>query len=372
MAENIVKFRYGTYANYVNADKDENTLYFITDEGNARLYKGDKLFTQQWQVVAGLPAVENAQPDRLYIDTINNKLSYFNGTTYSDVLEGGKVEIASSVTAEGTTAVSSKAIYDFVHAEIAALTGGTTATLISDIAAGEDSGTLVITKGENNTNVTLKGVVVDPTWNETQRILTLPNTTGEKAITINFGKDMVVTSGSYDATTQELVLVIGEDSTNTVRIPVASLVDTYTASEDTSAAIEITVNGHEIKGSLLVESDSVLKIREGRLAIDLTNYVTTTVLEALEERIGDLETDVEDHETRIVALNNYVFGDEMNTRIDNRIKTFDYDAKITALTTQIETVRSEYASADEATLTSAKSYTDTQISNYKTYWNVIS
>ena len=372
MAENIVKFRYGTYANFVNADKDENTLYFITDEGNARLYKGDKLFTQQWQVVDGLPAIENAKPDRLYIDTVNNKLSYFNGTNYSDVLKGGNVEIASSVTAEGTTAVSSKAIYDFVHHEITALTGGSTATLISNIAAGEESGTLVITKGENNTNVTLKGVIVDPTWDETQRILTLPNTTGEKAITINFGKDMVVTSGSYDASTKDLVLVIGEDSSKTVRIPVGSLVDTYTASTDTSAAIEITVNDHEIKGSLLVESGSVLKIQDGRLAIDLSDYVTTAVLNALEQRITTLEGEVADHERRIVALNNYVTGDEMNTRIDNRIKGFDYGSKIDALTTQIDTVRSEYKSADEATLSSAKSYTDTQISNFKTYWNVIS
>ena len=74
MADNIVKFRYGTYTNYVNAEKDPNTLYFITDHGNVRLYKGDQLFTQQWQVVNGLPAVENAHTDRLYIDVINTSI----------------------------------------------------------------------------------------------------------------------------------------------------------------------------------------------------------------------------------------------------------------------------------------------------------
>jgi hypothetical protein len=42
MADNMVKFKHGTYENYVALpNKESDTLYFITDVGNARLYKGD-------------------------------------------------------------------------------------------------------------------------------------------------------------------------------------------------------------------------------------------------------------------------------------------------------------------------------------------
>ena len=255
--------------------------------------------------------------------------------------------------------------------EITALTGGSTATLISEIVAGDESGTLVVTKGEKNTTVALNGVVVDPTWDPAQRILTLPNTTDGKAITINFGKDMVVTSGSYDATEKELVLVIGEDSANTVRIPVESLVDTYNASEDTAGAVQITVENHAIKGSILVDGSSVLKIVDGKLTIDLTNYVTTEVFNELEARVDTLEEDVADHEERIVALNDFI-ANTLNTRIDERIALKEYDSKIQGLTQDVANIRTEFASQDAVTLNAAKAYTDTKVSNVEVLWNVIS
>ena len=383
MSTSMVKFRHGTYRSYLNlvqqGNVEENALYFITDEGNARLYKGSKLFTQQWEVVSGLPSIDTAKTDRLYIDTLGNKLAYFNGSTFSDVLKGSDITVSTTVAENDANAVSSHAVFTFVKDEISKLTGGIDlGTVVTGIetAEGIPAGSFTVKQGEKSTNVTLNGVVVNPEWNAETRVLTLPNTTTGKELTINFGKDMVITSGTYDATNKELVFVIGEDSTKTVKVPVGDLIDIYTASTETDGAIKLTVTDNAFKGELLVDANSVLKITAGKLTADLSGYVTTTIFDTLNEAVTNLQKDVKKNSDDIVALNTFLNGtegDTLNARIDARIK--DTKDKAATLETQISNLEAAYKNADAGTLadakTYAKNYTDTQLETVKTLWTTI-
>ena len=383
MSTNMVKFRHGTYRSYLNlvqqGNVEENALYFITDEGNARLYKGSKLFTQQWEVVPGLPAADDAKTDRLYIDTVGNKLAYFNGSTFSDVLKGSDITVSTTVAENDVNAVSSHAVFTFVKDEILKLTGGIDlGTVVTGIetAEGTPAGSFTVKQGKTSTDVTLNGVVVNPEWDATTRILTLPNTTTGKELTINFGKDMVITSGEYDATNKKLIFVIGEDATKTVEVPVGDLIDVYTASTETDGAIKLTVTDNAFKGELLVDSASVLKITAGKLTADLSGYVTTTIFDTLNEAVTNLQKDVKKNSDNIVALNaflNGTEGDTLNARIDARIK--DTKDKAATLEAQISNLEEAYKNADAGVLadakTYAKNYTDTQIESAKTLWVII-
>ncbi len=382
MADNLVKFRHGSYAAYLAAKDagrlEESTLYFITDEGNARLYKGDKLFTQQWEVRNGLPAVDTAKPDRLYLDLLNNKISYFDATQnkFVDVLEGGKVTVADAVTETGTDPVSSKAVFSFVKEEIKAIADIEVdfEGLVSDISAGETAGTLVVTKGKESNTVTVKGAVISPVWDSTTRKLTLNNTT-EEAIVVDLGKDMVITSGRYDADNKDLILVIGEDESNTVTIPVDDLVATYTASADHSGAVKITVASNEIKGQILVDGASILSVVDGALTADLSGYVTTGDFDTLEKAVEDLAADVDAISKKVeknivdIGLINDFITNDLNTRIDERLK--DTTDEIKNINTALSNLETNFKAADATLLADAKSYTDGKVAEAVSTWTMI-
>lgn len=363
MAE-MVMFKYGTYQQYKDlSTKDANTLYFITDQGNARLYKGEQLLTQQWEITPGLPSINDAKPDRLYIDTNGKRISYVNAAgEWENALIAPEVEIDNKITETGEGLVSSKTVYEFVKSEIGAIIGDeeSISAFVKEVTAGNGAGTLIVSHGATENTVTLKNLVHTPTWNDDERKLTLPNTTGDDLI-INFGKDMVISEGSYNAETQELELTIA-NSNKVVKIPVASLVDTYTASDDETDAVKITVENNTIKGAILVDGASVLKIVNNKLTADLTAYIGTEAFEALKDRVKANEDDIAEIVIDINNIKTFINGtndSSLQAKIDARIKPTS-DA-LGTLTQTVTNMDAAHNTALENAILECKGYTDVQL-----------
>lgn len=100
-------------------------------------------------------------------------------------------------------------------------------------------------------------------------------TDGEPLV-INLPKDNFIRSGSYDAETQEIVLIVDDDTTDEatkeVRIPAESLVDVYTGVAYTENKKAITVKVSEdnkISAELEIDPASILEFTEdGKLTVD--------------------------------------------------------------------------------------------------------
>jgi hypothetical protein len=198
----------------------------------------------------------------------------------------------------------------------------------------------------------------------------MPNTTGD-TLTINFGKDMVVSDGIYNTVTQELELTIA-NSDKIVKIPVASLVGTYTASTDETGAVKITVENNTIKGSVLVAENGILKIVNGKLTADLTDYINTTTFNALEARVKTAEDDIDILEIDLKAIQDYINGTgdgSLTAKVNSLIKpTAD---EVGTLKQTVANMDAAYKSADVTTLNDAKAYTDTQVALAKVIWTQI-
>ena len=294
MAQKI-KFRTGTLEAYQGITPDNNTLYFIED--TLQLYKGSELYAKSYRIVDSVPTV--GMEGVLYIDRVNKAIKAFENGVWVDGLNLKPV-IADEVTVSGTDAVSGKAVAAYVQTAIENVTGGENATVITGIVTGSDFGTLVVTQGTEETpvSVNLDGVVLNPTYKADTRTITLPVLGADKEdIVINLGKDMVVKSGSYDAATGDLVLVLTDDSE--VKIPVGDLVDTYNPSSDKSGAVQIEISNHEIKGTVLVDNSTVKINTDGKLIADFSTLVTKTAFEALEKRVAANEADITTLKTNV-------------------------------------------------------------------------
>lgn len=88
-------------------------------------------------------------------------------------------------------------------------------------------------------DVVVSGVVTTPTWNSTNRILTLP-VAGSSSVEVNIGKDLVLESGRYDTSTKEIVLVLNDEAETEIRISVADLIDIYTGGSTTTATVTVS------------------------------------------------------------------------------------------------------------------------------------
>ena len=113
----LVKFLTGSSAAFQGLDvKDQDTLYFVTDE--RRIYKGDVPFSGGiYQTVEEFP--RTGVINTLYVNTATGQVSYWNGTSYQTVVPatGKTISGAGSHDQLATT----KAVVDYVAAQVADL-----------------------------------------------------------------------------------------------------------------------------------------------------------------------------------------------------------------------------------------------------------
>lgn len=334
---NLVKFMTGSANSFAALPtKDANTLYFLND--TKQLYKGAELYSKSFEVVSVLPST--GVVGVLYIETSTKKLHSWNGSAFVEALDASVV-IDSEVTDASNNAVSAKAVYDFVAAEIAGLTGGSSNAFVTSILADNTAiGQFTVNKGTESSTVKVKldGLAQAPSYDSTARKFTFPVVGGD-AVEINLGKDLVVKSGTYDVDAQKIILTIDGEQESTIEIPVADLVDVYTASEDVTGAAKITISSNEIKAAVVVD-DSTIHITDGKLVADFSTLVTKTVFEALETKVTNNET----------AITN------LNTNLSKQITNLE--TRVGANETEITNIKAGYATKD---LLTSNYYTRTEI-----------
>lgn len=257
MAGNI-KFYYGTQTQY-NAlgTYDDSSIYFITD--TLRIYRGSDEYTKTTQFVAALP-VSGAKQGVLYVRSTDMTIWRYSGSQFQQITKSYIESIPTDGTAKDDSIPTAKAVQDYVNAKIS---GGTGGNFVSSVTYNKNTGELTtVTNGKTN-GVVMNGLVHTPTWNSSSRTLTIP-TWGQDDLVIAFGKDNVVTGGSYDADTKEIVLALSTGQE--VRIPVGSLVDIYTGiatstvnvsvSQDNKISANVIVSA-KANNQIIIENDGI-------------------------------------------------------------------------------------------------------------------
>ena len=296
---NLVKFMSGSSASFAAlGTKDDNTLYFLND--TKQIYKGEHLYSKSFEVVSILPTSGGVK-DVLYVETSTKKLHIWNGSSFVEALDAF-VTIDTEVKETGANAVSGKAVYDFVSAEINAITGGTSNVFVSSIVEDNSAiGQFTVNKGAESTTVKVKldGLAQAPSYDRTSRTFSFPIIGGD-AVEIDLGKDLVVNSGTYDTATQDIVLTLVND--DTIRIPVGHLVDIYTGSEDESGAVKITIDNDTNKVKATVNVDGItIKKDNGVLKADFSTLALKSVVEDLAKDVAANKTAIENLDTRLTG-----------------------------------------------------------------------
>lgn len=275
-----VLFKSGTYAQYVGlTTKNDNTIYFI----DGQIFKGNVAYTDQVVVVSALPNTLVA--GKVYVNTTDKSVTYYDGTTSTVVVPETVDTIDSSATDNAFANV--KAIKDFVAAEIAKIPAAVDYTVtITDETAGTGELTKqTIKQGKSGSEKEIGTIVVPDLKME---VKATPNDGYLKTYQFTYGtgttfevdipKDLVVTAGEVIVVSDEspvsgltngtyLKLTIANQSTP-VYINTNSLVDVYTGKTVTDG-VSITVSStNEISATLVGKA-----VSESNLADDLANKI---------------------------------------------------------------------------------------------------
>lgn len=254
MAE--VKFQYGTKTSFEALGvKDNDTLYFITD--TLQIFKGAQEYTKSCKLVSALPGSGQVQ-GVIYIRSTDFTLHIWNGAEYVQINRPVVTAIPASASDENIP--TTKAVADYVTAKVSEVVGGK-GIFVTDVTY--NNGVLSVAKGDEPIATTLTGVVHEPTYDATTRTIKMPVFGGDELV-INLGKDLVVSSGSYNDETNEIELTI--TSGEVIKIPVGSLIDVYvgiatstaevTVSDDNKISVKVRVSA-KVNNSITIEEDGL-------------------------------------------------------------------------------------------------------------------
>ena len=219
---NLMEWYVVTREQYNAGTPKDNGLYFITGENV--IYRGTQLYTKAIEFYTGDNKPTNPAPNRIYMNSTTFVGSVYNGTEWVDVIKpASDVTVDEAVTAEGTNAVSGKAVATYVATEIAkVLTGATwdpTEHMLTFPKGFTAEG------GEaNEVNIVLTGLGVSLQYVKATGKLSLLDASGnELGEGVNLDLDRFVTSGEYDAATKTIKLFFDAEKTDSVSIPVAEI-----------------------------------------------------------------------------------------------------------------------------------------------------
>lgn len=279
-----------------------------------------------------------------------------------------------------TDAESAKYTFKYYDATGAEQTKAVFETGVRKVEAGSTVDKIKVTTADTTGALTSTEILIgagnvkNPTYDAETRKITLPVLQADgttQALEINLGKDMVVKSGRYDTTTQEIILVLTDDSE--VKIPAASLVDVYTG--DATATVTVTVSDdNKITAAVKVSAveGNLVKVGEDGVYVVEADFVATKKL------ISDAETAAKGHADTVAS-----------TAETNAKKHTDdaMTAEVTARNEAIATAKTEAGTAattytdgkidaevearnkgDEDTLKAAKEYADTVSKTVSTTW----
>ena len=244
----LMSWHFVTSEQYKAGVKSENALYWLSD--THEIYRGETPFTQSVVLYTELPTTSIAT-NRLYINSTTLEGKIWNGTVWTTVIK----PVDSTVTVDGSNPVSGSAVASYVAAEIAKVTSGD--GVISSLSWSSADHLLTVTKGSGATeDIVFDGLGVSLTYDSNTGKLQLSDASGNAIGTaINLDLERFVRSAEYLAESKTIVLYFDEEKQDKLTIPVADLVDTYTAEGD-GKALSLTVENNVVKGSIKISTAS--------------------------------------------------------------------------------------------------------------------
>lgn len=208
------------------AAKDKGTLYFLSDVG--QIYKGDVLYSGTVMEKTG----DAGKQGVLYVDA-DNRLFEGTGNGFKEIVPAAHTLDAT----DDVKSPTSKAVDDYLKGK-----------LVADVAYDETVQKLSITKyGKEAADLTLKGMLSATGVTYKDGTLTLPAVNGD-AVVLNLPKENFVKSGSYDAATESIVLVLEQPDEDgqeqKVVIPVSALVDI--SKVEGSATLDLKMSAEKV------------------------------------------------------------------------------------------------------------------------------
>jgi hypothetical protein len=273
---------YGTQADYEKSAtvKDNYKLFFCTDTG--KLYKGTVDFTDSIVVAAERPATPII--GKIYLISGTQTVETYRNNAwqvlaYRDVLKSGLDEERPVSTIDSSSTDNQLASAKNVYLAIQEAIGG--GTVVTNVTASDSTdNTIIVTKGDGSTaTVQPKGVAHSPSWNETNRVLTIP-VQGASDLVVNIGKDLVLESGRYDSATHEIVLVLNDAEQTEIRVNVGDLIDEYVGSTDADGIdinISTAASGASTISATLHISETAnngLTVESDGLFVDTSDFAT--------------------------------------------------------------------------------------------------
>lgn len=245
----------------------DTSLYFIAD--THEIYRGSESYTESIITYTDtLP--ENPAKGKLYINTTNLGGKMYNGSSWEDVVK----PLVDTIEPDGSNPVTGKAVADYVAAEIAKITGGEGASVITNITWDEINQILDIYKGSAKESITFDGLGVSLEYTKSTGSLQLKDTSGNLiGDPVNLDLEKFVTGGEYDPNTKMIILYFdnktGEESEDKIEIPVGDLVDTYTAGETNSVTMNVSGNQFTANVRISVEGGNSLEIKNDGLYVSI-------------------------------------------------------------------------------------------------------
>lgn len=346
----LVKFMTGTAVQFAAATKDENTLYFVSDE--RRLYKGSVPYSGGiYQAVTADP--ESPVVNTLYINTEDGSVKFYNGTALQTVVAPySKALGAASTHGELATA---KAVTDYVAAQIRDLD---ISALTTRVKANEDA--IAVINGESDGSIKAAQKAAED--HADSKVSALENgTVAANAAGVAANKAAIETlngtgtgsvSKAVSDAKSELQAEIDKKATKATTLAGYGITDAYTKGEaDTAIATAVNEAGH-LKRSIVEALPTVDSADEHTIYMVLKKtgaagnvagnvYVEYMLVNGKFEQIGDSTVDLTDYAKTVDVEN------KISAAKDEAIAAAATDASAKADTAKSEAI-DEAAKATDA------------------------
>lgn len=254
----MISWRFVTADQFKAGPWDENCLYFLSD--THQIYRGQTLFTQAITTYThGNRDAEITAPavGRLYVDSTTLEGFVWDGSAYSKVIAG----ISDTVEAEGTTAVSGKAVAAYVADQISSAIAEANKAIV-DITWDRENKLLSWTTVEgSNDSEAINGLVNAMRFDNATGQLFLVNDQGEDVGTgVNLGLHQFVRSGEVvdEDGVKYIVLYFDEEKANSVKIAATDLIDVYTGNASATASVTVASNAITVDVNISAEAGNAL------------------------------------------------------------------------------------------------------------------
>lgn len=275
----LVKFIACNAAAYAGGPKDNDTLYFVSDE--QRLYKGAVAYSGGiFEAVSEFP--ESGNRNTLYINSTTGEVKYWDGATYTQVVK----PFATAVTpADNGSLPTSKAVADYVAAEIAKINAG---TLAADIAA------LKKKDAEHDTAIstTLPAAIAD----------------AKKAGTDAATAVTALESGKVATNTAEIAALKNGKADKATTLAGYGIGDAYTKGQTDSAIATAIANAPHLKREIVEQLPEISSANENTIYMvgkgegaETSVYKEYMLINGKFELLGDSKVDLTDYATKTYA-----------------------------------------------------------------------